>query len=52
MDAEERYNHNPIPIESESITDLELRLVVWETDEIEAKDIEGTYDIYVIAYIE
>ena len=52
FDAEERNNHNPIAIEPEPITDLELRLVVWETEEIELMDIEGTSDIYIIAYIE
>ena len=52
FDFEERNNKNPIPIEPEPITDLELRLVVWETEDIELMDIEGTSDIYVICYIE
>ena len=29
-----------------------MRLVVWETEDIELMDIEGTSDIYVICYIE
>ena len=52
FDVDEKNNHNPIPIEPEPIIDLEMRLVVWETEGIDLMDIEGTSDIYIIGYIE
>ena len=31
-------------------TDLELRLIVWETEDIPMMDVEGTSDIYIAAF--
>ena len=39
-------------IEPEPITELEVRFIVYETEDMEMMDVEGTSDIYVIGYIE
>jgi len=34
------------------VVDLEMRLIVWETEDIPMMDVEGTSDIYVVAYVD
>ena len=42
----------PWKISPEPITEFQVRLVVWETEDMEMMDIEGTSDIYVLAYLD
>ena len=42
----------PWKISPEPITELQVRLVIWETEDMEMMDIEGTSDIYVLAYFD
>ena len=37
-------------ISPDPITEFQVRFVIWETEDMEIMDIEGTSDIYVIAY--
>ena len=39
-------------IKPEPVTEFEVRFIVWETEDMEMMDIEGTSDIYVIGYID
>ena len=45
-------NSIPWKIDPQPICELQVRFVVWETEEMELMDIEGTSDIYVIGYID
>ena len=42
----------PWKIDPQPICELQVRFVVWETEDMEMMDIEGTSDIYVIGYID
>ena len=50
--ASEKSQHHVWKISPEPITELEVRFIVWETEDMEMMDIEGTSDIYVIGYLE
>ena len=39
-------------IDPQPICEFQVRLVVWETEEMELMDVEGTSDIYVIGYVD
>ena len=52
FDADKRSETIPWCIQPEPITPLECRLVVWETENMENMDVEGTSDIYVIGYVD
>ena len=52
FDKSERGEMTPWNIEPEPESELELRLIVWETENMECMDVEGTSDIYVIGYID
>ena len=39
-------------ISPEPMTEFEVRFIVWETEDMEMMDVEGTSDIYVIGYID
>ena len=39
-------------IQPEPVIQHELRFVVWETEDMEMMDVEGTSDIYVIGYVD
>ena len=48
----EEYKMEPWNIEPEPKSTLEMRLIVYETEEMENLDIEDTSDIYVMAFID
>ena len=50
--ASEKSQQHVWKISPEPITELEVRFIVWETEDMEMMDIEGTSDIYVIGYLE
>ena len=50
--ASEKSQHHIWKINPEPITEFEVRFIVWETEDMEMMDIEGTSDIYVIGYID
>ncbi|MGL4948646.1 MAG: hypothetical protein ACRC42_04720, partial [Mycoplasma sp.] len=52
MDVDKRNESTPWSITPEPITPLELRFIVWETEDMEMMDIEDTSDIYVIGYVD
>ena len=52
FEASEKANHIPWKIDPQPICELEVRFIVWETEEMELMDVEGTSDIYVIGYID
>lgn len=52
FDVEERTTNLPWSIVPEPITPLEAQFVVWETEDMEMLDVEGTSDIYVYGYID
>ena len=50
--AQDKSKQHIWKINPEPITELEVRFIVWETEDMEMMDVEGTSDIYVIGYIE
>ena len=50
--ASEKSQQHIWRISPEPMTEFEVRFIVWETEDMEMMDIEGTSDIYVIGYIE
>ena len=52
FDTALRSEKIPWNISPEPVTKLEMRLVVWETENMEMMDVEGTSDIYVIGYVD
>ena len=42
----------PWQIAPEPATEFEVRFVVWETEDMEMMDIEGTSDIYIIGFLD
>ena len=52
FEATEKAAHLPWKIDPEPICELQVRFIVWETEEMEMMDVEDTSDIYVIGYID
>ena len=52
FDKKDSINMTPWQIAPEPVSELELRLVVWETEEMRMMDAEDTSDIYVTAFID
>ena len=52
FDRKDSINMEPWQIEPEPISELELRLVVWETEDMRMMDDEGTSDIYIVAFVD
>ena len=52
FESSEKSTHIPWKIDPQPICELEVRFIVWETEDMELMDVEGTSDIYVIGYIE
>ena len=52
FDASIKASKIPWKISPEPITEFQVRFIVWETEDMEMMDIEGTSDIYVIAYFD
>ena len=52
FDASEKSVHLPWKIDPQPLCELQVRFIVWETEDMEMMDVEGTSDIYVIGYID
>ena len=52
FDASIKATKIPWKISPEPLTEFQVRFIVWETEDMEMMDIEGTSDIYVIAYFD
>ena len=52
FDKKDSINMQPWQIQPEPITELELRLIVWETEDMRMMDDEGTSDIYIVAFVD
>ena len=52
FDASIKSQKEPWQIAPEPITEFEVRFVVWETEDMEMMDVEGTSDIYIVSYID
>ena len=52
FDKKDSINMTPWQISPEPPSKVELRLVVWETEEMRMMDVEDTSDIYVTAFID
>ena len=52
FEASQKASKIPWKISPEPITELQVRLVIWETEDMEMMDIEGTSDIYVLAFFD
>ena len=52
FEADQIANNIPWKIDPQPICELQVRFVVWETEDMEMMDVEGTSDIYVIGYID
>ena len=52
FDKTDSLNMTPWQIAPEPLSKLELRLVVWETEEMRMMDFEDTSDIYVTAFVD
>ena len=52
FEKSDSLNMTPWQISPEPVTKVELRLVVWETEEMRMMDVEDTSDIYVTAYVD
>jgi hypothetical protein len=50
--ASDKSNYHPWKISPEPITEYQVRFIVWETEDMEMMDVEGTSDIYALAYID
>jgi len=52
FDKKDSINMTPWQITPEPASKVELRLVIWETEEMRMMDVEDTSDIYVIAFVD
>ena len=52
FDASQKSSKIPWKISPEPITEFQVRFVIWETEDMEIMDVEGTSDIYVVAYFD
>ena len=52
FDKKDSINMTPWQIAPEPVSKLELRLVVWETEEMRMMDVEDTSDIYVTVFVD
>ena len=52
FDKKDSINMTPWQIVPEPLTKVELRLVVWETEDMRAMDVEDTSDIYITAFVD
>ena len=50
FDASEKSAKIPWKISPEPIIEMQVRFIVWETEDMEMMDIEDTSDLYVISY--
>jgi len=52
FEASQKAQKIPWKIAQEPITELQVRLIVWETEDMEMMDVEGTSDIYIVGYFD
>ena len=52
FEAAEKVKFIPWKINPQPLVEFQVRFIVWETEDMEMMDVEGTSDIYVIGYIE
>ena len=52
FDNKDRLNKEPWQITPEPKTTIEMRLIIWETEEMELRDDEGTSDVFISAYVD
>ena len=52
FDKTDSINMTPWAISPEPISKVELRLIIWETEDMRMMDVEDTSDIYVTAFID
>ena len=52
FEKDEMMNTIPWNISPQPANELELRLIIWETENVECLDVEGTSDVYVVAYVD
>ena len=52
FDKKDRLNMEAWQINPEPKTTIEMRLIVWETEDIELRDDEGTSDVFISAYVD
>ena len=52
FDKKDRMNMEPWQISPEPKTTVEMRLIVWETEDMELRDDEGTSDVFISAYVD
>ena len=52
FDKKDSINMTPWQIAPEPISKVELRLVIWETEDMRMMDVEDTSDIYITAYVD
>ena len=52
FEAAEKVKFIPWKIDPQPLVEFQVRFIVWETEDMEMMDVEGTSDIYVLGYIE
>ena len=52
FEKDEMMNTVPWNISPQPSNEMELRLIIWETENVECLDVEGTSDVYVVAYVD
>jgi len=52
FESAEKSKYPPWKIDPQPLCELQVRLIIWETEDMEMMDVEGTSDIYVIGYID
>jgi len=52
FEASQKSQKIPWKIAPEPITEFQVRFVVWGTEDMEMMDVEGTSDIYCVAYLD
>ena len=52
FDKKDRLNMEPWQIKPEPKTTIEMRLIIWETEDMELRDDEGTSDVFISSYVD
>ena len=52
FEEDKKAQNIPWKIDPQPTIEFQVRLVIWETEDMEIMDVEGTSDIYVIGYID
>ena len=52
FDKKDMIHMEPWQISPEPMTEIEMRLIIWETEDMELRDDEGTSDVFITTYFD